>query len=250
MDKRQRKQARWRRRVVLALVLSIATQLGFVLAPRRWFHMMTGVRGDLASVRSQTVLAANGFWLIDVFASGFAGEVVYLDSDRDRNAQIIAHPEQLARVIPLRESIVPRWTAFHHGQLPPSATPADPNWMGCQLEERAEGWPFRCVRGERHTLRVRAPDAPFGWRALTTRLGYVELPNDIWIPWRPIWGGLVLDLLVLAAPIALLQWAVGRRVASHRQRRGRCVECGYDLSGVPGSCPECGAENVRSTDTD
>src|SRR4051812_31526390 len=33
--------------------------------------------------------------------------------------------------------------------------------------------------------------------------------------------------------------------ADHRRRSGYCVECGYDLSGSVGRCPECGHHDER-----
>jgi hypothetical protein len=45
---------------------------------------------------------------------------------------------------------------------------------------------------------------------------------------------------LLAVPTAWLFHRDRRRVRWSRE--GRCVGCGYDLSGVSGKCPECGKE--------
>jgi hypothetical protein len=52
----------------------------------------------------------------------------------------------------------------------------------------------------------------------------------------PLW----MPLLVTALPAG---WLFHRDRRSVRwSREGRCVGCGYDLSGVSGKCPECGRE--------
>lgn len=60
--------------------------------------------------------------------------------------------------------------------------------------------------------------------------------------YRPLWSGLALNTLAYG----LCWWCaiVGVHRAKHlvRSLRGRCVSCGYDLSGLPlgAPCPECG----------
>jgi hypothetical protein len=51
----------------------------------------------------------------------------------------------------------------------------------------------------------------------------------------PLW--LIMVLAISLAGLPMLRTAKRR----HRRRHGRCVKCGYDLTGnVSGACPECG----------
>jgi hypothetical protein len=53
----------------------------------------------------------------------------------------------------------------------------------------------------------------------------------------------------LAAALLPPLWMVKRAYTRHvRRRRGRCVECGYDLRATPGRCPECGTEVGTAVD--
>lgn len=68
---------------------------------------------------------------------------------------------------------------------------------------------------------------------------------------RPYWTAAIRQPLALAAfatlPAARLLLAARRRLKrrAHR-RRGRCPQCGYDLTAnVSGVCPECGTETAR-----
>jgi hypothetical protein len=56
----------------------------------------------------------------------------------------------------------------------------------------------------------------------------------------PVWAS-VASLVILAVyPLLALLWGPFRR--HRRRRRGLCVHCGYDLTGLTEpSCPECGA---------
>jgi hypothetical protein len=66
------------------------------------------------------------------------------------------------------------------------------------------------------------------------------------LPYRPIWRGLIADILFFSAIawIVMMSFTQGRRYL--RRNRGRCIKCGYDLRGVASArCPECGRE--RST---
>lgn len=85
------------------------------------------------------------------------------------------------------------------------------------------------------------------------RSGLVALPRlrslpgqvaTVDVPYRPLWGGLLVDtglfgacwLAMIATPGAV------RRLV--RRRRGRCPACGYDRTGLEAqvACPECGGE--------
>ena len=85
------------------------------------------------------------------------------------------------------------------------------------------------------------------------RSGLVTLPRlrslsgqvtTVDVPYRPLWGGLLVDtglfgacwLAMIATPGAV------RRLV--RRRRGRCPACGYDRTGLEAqvACPECGGE--------
>jgi hypothetical protein len=86
----------------------------------------------------------------------------------------------------------------------------------------ARGWPFPALAGE----------VVPGGVAMT-------------LPMRPIWTGLAADTLILALGVAALWFVtvVLRRfvVQSLRLRRGRCMQCGYDLRfDLLHGCPECG----------
>jgi hypothetical protein len=78
----------------------------------------------------------------------------------------------------------------------------------------------------------------FEWNALNFKSSF---PGFILIPY---WA--------IAAVLALLSiWMIVRR----RQQRprslpGHCRECGYDLRGSEGSCPECGAGAVARKSSD
>ncbi|MCA9312139.1 MAG: hypothetical protein KDA21_13080 [Phycisphaerales bacterium] len=67
--------------------------------------------------------------------------------------------------------------------------------------------------------------------------------DHIRLPIQPIWTGFALNTLFYASVLALVT-AGGVRtwsdiVVAVRQRRGRCVACGYDSHGLE-RCPECG----------
>jgi hypothetical protein len=71
-----------------------------------------------------------------------------------------------------------------------------------------------------------APNQP-GWLFLT---GWeVRFPHTYLIA-----PAALLPLLVIPA------WLVRERRRRWRERRGLCVDCGYDVRATPGRCPECG----------
>ncbi len=61
------------------------------------------------------------------------------------------------------------------------------------------------------------------------------------IPVNPILPGMLFNTLIYAAALVIpLSFFPLRRW--RRRRRGRCARCNYDLAGIDGTCPECGAE--------
>lgn len=79
---------------------------------------------------------------------------------------------------------------------------------------------------------------PKGWNALHFT---PYAPEFNLLPIMPIWPGFAINTLIFALVPALLWLPLGPLKRARRRRRGRCVSCGYDLSGITGkSCPECG----------
>ncbi len=131
-------------------------------------------------------------------------------------------------------------STFASGQAPNrDASSLAPDWSGLRSPRPASearqtgrfaaafGWPFPalCIRGP-------LPDSG--------SLATIPFP-----PFRPVWGGLLIDsmayglvlwlgFVVLTRPARLLREVV-------RMRRGACPRCGYDLRfDFARGCPECG----------
>jgi hypothetical protein len=131
---------------------------------------------------------------------------------------------------------VPSW-AWDRSQVP------DEGLMISAIESIAAGWPKRCfvMRG----YEWRTPNGEYG----IARHGAFQYsrPNlatslmDGCVPTHMIWKGAVLNMLFWCGVAVIFSWGGNwtRRVL--RGRNGRCVACGYDMSGLRGQpCPECG----------
>jgi hypothetical protein len=53
-------------------------------------------------------------------------------------------------------------------------------------------------------------------------------------------AGLLLTLVLIVALAVVLLRTLDRRHDFDRITHGQCLNCGYDLRGITGRCPECG----------
>jgi len=89
--------------------------------------------------------------------------------------------------------------------------------------------------------------------AFATRLGVTETPSfgvKTGSPYRPLpivplWRGFAINSLVFALMLFAPLMLVPALRSVRRGRRGRCLECGYDLAGLA-KCPECGTERMSA----
>ena len=110
------------------------------------------------------------------------------------------------------------------------------------------GWPCRCVEAQvaevkRMGVPVRTDFRPAVKLPETLHFLRVREARYRVLPLRPIWLGFAINTLFYAAILWMLWLSpfVVRRVV--RRKRGRCINCGYDLRGTSeggGGCPECG----------
>lgn len=120
------------------------------------------------------------------------------------------------------------------------------------VDELRAGWPLTSVRwwaecGDDHGNKP--SNAEHGvFRAWSTRsvlsIGSVFFQKVL--PLRPIWPLFIANVLIwalaFAGVVSGFAWMVHGRRVRRRRRRGWCLACGYDLSGLPShqACPECG----------
>jgi hypothetical protein len=109
------------------------------------------------------------------------------------------------------------------------------------------GWPAKALRSRisysaQATRRRSAATGRFiSWQEGMVAPWFAVLHP--YVPVQPIWPGFAVD----AALFGSAWWAIFSNAAlvlvtrrRLRWSRGRCGECGYDLSGAAGMCPECG----------
>jgi hypothetical protein len=229
-------------RVAAGLALGLLAQAAIVLAPMSAYERFTGTKPMDIGVPTQHLLTPEGrVWSTNTFSAGPFGEVLYAQTLPD---DLYADSNERTRdqAVDIDASALPRWSAVRRARVSDAVGAAHAGadrWDWYAIEERAEGWPWRCVRGERHSI----GETVNGRTGARDRLvGYIVAGNRIRVPWLPIWTGLVLDVGAAAALWCTLAWAAAGWRRRRRTRRGRCPTCGYDLTGIDGVCPECGGE--------
>lgn len=73
--------------------------------------------------------------------------------------------------------------------------------------------------------------------------------NNVRLPVIVIGWGLLVDSAVFAAPIGAIILGVAALKRRRRARLNCCANCGYDLGGICGLCPECGGDPGQLSDT-
>ena len=114
------------------------------------------------------------------------------------------------------------------------------------VESVAYGWPIRTVVC---TGRLRVDPSDRQLMKATTSDGLGSFSNPFvaapaWgIAWRPIWLNLMGSGALFGSALLAVMLVARALVRAFRNRRGRCVMCGYKLvaAGQGARCPECGA---------
>lgn len=106
------------------------------------------------------------------------------------------------------------------------------------------GWPWRSMQTGVHHItdsqqRTTTPPVSLtGGLTLWTNGGQDHL-DRFTLPLFPLWPGFALNTLVFATGLALIWYTPPSIRHVRRKRSGRCVKCGYDITGLT-TCPECG----------
>ncbi len=155
------------------------------------------------------------------------------------------------------EEIIPRWA---HAFLDiPELTKREPGWFEEAHTHNAivdgRGWPCLALWGgmkrPNRGLTIYRDGTPVQlvernhWiiRLDSKTTSPIANTDHRFLPTRPILPGFLLNTLSYALVLWLLWSAPFTTRHLIRQRRGRCVRCGYDLGHAEHDvCPECGAE--------
>jgi hypothetical protein len=151
------------------------------------------------------------------------------------------------RTYPIREvDHPPGWGTFARGGVPPehiaSGTDHGFGWPRPALWYRINGVSYFGVSARGRVLsRAAATDLDGGYLlrgSLQTR-GYTFRA----LPYHIHWPGLITNTALFAILWFMLLFIPGAARRTLRQRRGRCLACGYDLRGLTADrCPECGGK--------
>ena len=167
---------------------------------------------------------------------GMAGAALTLSIEAPTNLMTDPYPIEMApgaTLADLDPALVSRLQAS-----PPSGT-----LLVWPIQMRL-GWPMRCLA---YSHVGYYGWGAFGWGSTGARgiaggvpLGPVTAPFEARVvPYRPLWPGILVNMLVLGGAAFLVVESLRRLRARRRVRAGHCPACGYDMRGLA-ACPECG----------
>jgi hypothetical protein len=128
-------------------------------------------------------------------------------------------------------------------------------WAGDakEISEDFAGWPMRCVHcTNRAEIAIQVGGAAMGMSK--TGPGAIDHGYELgswpggpsgstWraLPYQALWLGFTLNSIFYAVLIAIMGCALVVMRDRRRRQQGRCLDCGYDLTGAMHErCPECG----------
>ena len=213
--------------IVSSICLGLATNIAVVCGCAVWIDVGScGAQFGLSSERA-------GQWYFEVHRCRGAMRIAMGVFDEAETPLYVLQRFGSAS-LEVREDLIPRWSALK-GDTPDEDQAGIENIV---IVEDARGWPALSMWSP---VLTRGP-RPHGGYQLKPNLSArdISLVSRA-IPLRPIWMGFSIDtgVYTLLWILVLLGAFAGKRLL--RSRRGRCVDCGYDLRGCqkPG-CPECG----------
>ena len=109
-------------------------------------------------------------------------------------------------------------------------------WADAPMAWDGERWEFSGPRGP--AALGTHPEGRLIPESRVWVMGWVGAPASritVRVTWVPLWPPAV----VFAGLALVAWWGAGRRGSPYE-----CVRCGYDLRGIAGTCPECGAGAV------
>ncbi len=132
------------------------------------------------------------------------------------------------------------WSTLRSGPLEKARRLVDASVVA----EVGAGWPLKCLG---YRVRVLEPDnvdsaIAYDW-GLPVERGLNDPLDNLGkiLPLRPLWPGFAINT-VFYALILLVPFAPFTLRCFIRRKRGRCINCGYDLRGAEHEvCPECGS---------